>query len=68
MGSKVLELCEAWCHHMIDPRVEKHALNMKQRFEIEETCLHNAIKQIKKGCSVCQACNPDKQNVKEEAQ
>ena len=30
--------------------------------------LYNAIKQVKKGCLVCQPCNPDDRNVKGEAQ
>ena len=30
--------------------------------------LYTAIKKVRKGCSVCQACNPDNRNVKGEAQ
>ena len=67
-NSMVLELCGAWRQHMIIPGVKEQALDMKRRFEIDEIGLHNAIKQIQKGCVVCQAWNPDKQNVKEEAQ
>ena len=66
--SRVLELCEAWHHHMMHPGVKKQALDMQRRFEIDEIGLYNAIKQVKKGCSVCQACNPGNRNVKGEAQ
>ena len=65
--SRVLELCEAWHHHMMHPGVKKKALNMQCRFEIDEIGLYNAIKQVKKGCSVCQACNPDNPTVRGEA-
>ena len=41
---------------------------MQCRFELDEIRLYNAIKQVKKGCSVCQACNRDSPNVKREAQ
>ena len=54
----MLELCEAWHHHMMHPGVKKQAIDMQRRFEIDEIGLHNAIKQVKKGCSVCQASNP----------
>ena len=66
--SRMLELCEAWYHHMMHPRVKKQALDMQRRFEIDKMGLYNAIKQVKKGCSVCQDCNPDNQNVRGEAQ
>ena len=51
----MLELCEAWHHHMMHPGVKKQALDMRRQFEIHEIGLYNAIKQVKKGCSVCQA-------------
>ena len=54
--SRVLELCEAWHHHIKHSGVKKQALVMQRRFEMDETGLYNAIKQVKKGCSVCQAC------------
>ena len=66
--SRVLELCEAWHHHMMHPGVKKQALDMQRRFKIDQISLYNAIKKVRKGCSVCQACNPDNRNVKEEAQ
>ena len=40
---------------------------MQLRFKIDDIGLYNAIKQVKKGCSICQACNPDNRNVKREA-
>ena len=66
--SRVLELCEAWHHHMLHPGVQKQALDMQRRFEINHIGLYTAIKKVRKGCSVCQACNPDNRNVKGEAQ
>ena len=66
--SRVLELCEAWHHHMLHPGVKKQALDMQRRFEIDHIVLYTAIKKVRKGCSVCQACNPDNRNVKGEAQ
>ena len=66
--SRVLELCEAWHHHMMHPGVKKQALDMQRRFEIDQIGPYTAIKKVRKGCSVCQACNPDNRNVKEEAQ
>ena len=65
--SRVLELCEAWPHHMLHPGVKKQALDMQRWFEIDQINLYTAIKKVRKGCSVCQACNPDNQNVKGEA-
>ena len=50
------------------PGVIKQALDMEHRFEIDEIGPYNAIKQVREGCSVCQACKPDNQNVKGEAQ
>ena len=41
---------------------------MQRRFEIDQIGLYTAIKKVRKGCSVCQACNPDNRNVKGEAQ
>ena len=64
----MLELCEAWHHHMLHPGVKKQALDMQRRFEIDHIVLYTAIKKVRKGCSVCQACNPDNRNVKGEAQ
>ena len=61
--SRVLELCEAWHHHMLHPGVKKQALDMQRRFEIDHIVLYTAIKKVRKGCSVCQACNPDNRNV-----
>ena len=66
--SQALELCEAWHHHMMHPGVRKQALDMQRRFGIDQIGLYNAIKKVRKGCSVCQACNPDNRKVKEEAQ
>ena len=66
--SRVLELCEAWHHRMMHPGVRKQALDMQRRFEIDQICLYNAIKKVRKGCSVCQACNPDNRKVRGEAQ
>ena len=54
----MLELCEAWHHHMLHPGVKKQALDMQRRFEIDHIVLYTAIKKVRKGCSVCQACNP----------
>ena len=44
---------------MMHPGGTKQALDMQSRFQVDEIGLYNAIKQIKRGCSVCQACNPD---------
>ena len=66
--SRVLELCEAWHHHMMYPGVRTQALNMQRRFEIDQIGLYNAIRKVRRGCSVCQACNPDNRNVTREAQ
>ena len=66
--SRVLKLCEAWHHHMMHPGVKKQALDMQRRFEIDQIGLYTAIKKVRKGCSVCQACNPPNRNVKGEAQ
>ena len=53
---------------MMHPGVKKQALDMQRRFEIDQISLYSAIKKVRKGCLVCQACNPDNQNVKGEAQ
>ena len=66
--SRVLELCEAGHHHMMHPGVRKQALDMQRRFEIDQISLYNAIKKVRRGCLVCQACNPDNRNVKGEPQ
>ena len=66
--SRVLELCEAWHHHMMHPGVRKQALDMQRRLEIDQIGLYNPIKKVRKGCSVCQACSPDSWNVTGEAQ
>ena len=66
--SRVLELCEAWHHHMMHSGVRKQALDMQRRFEIDQIGLYNATKKVRKGCSVCQACNPDNRNVDREAE
>ena len=63
LESRVLELCETWHHHMVHPGVRKQAQDMQQRFEVNEIDFYRAIRQVKKGCSVCQACNPDNRNV-----
>ena len=60
----MLELCEAWHHHMMYPGIGKQAIDMQRRFEIDEIGIYNAIKQVKKGCSACQACNPDNPKVR----
>ena len=64
----MLELCEAWHHLMMQPGVRKQALDMQRRFEIDQMGLYNAIKKVRKGCSVCQTCNPDYRNATGEAQ
>ena len=66
--SRVLQLSQAWHHHMMHPGVKKQALDMQRRFEIDQIGLYNAIKEARKGCSVRQPCNPDNRNVKGEAQ
>ena len=66
--SRVLELCEAWHHHMMHPGVKKQALDMQRWFEVDDIGLYNAIKQVQKGCSVCQACSPDSRSHQGEAQ
>ena len=66
--SLVLELCDAWHLHMMHRGVKKQALDTQGRFEIDDIGLYSAIRQVKKGCSVCQAYNPDNRNVKGEAQ
>ena len=53
---------------MMHPGVKKQALDMQRRFEIDQMNLYSAIKKVRKGCSVCQSCNPDNRNVKGEAQ
>ena len=53
---------------MMHPGVRKQAFDMQRRFEINQIGLYNDNKKVRKGCSVCQACNPDNQNVKGEAQ
>ena len=53
--SRVLELCEAWHHHMMHSGGRKQALDMQRRFEIDQIGMYNAIKKVRKGCSVCQA-------------
>ena len=55
-------------HHMLHPGVKKQALDMQRRFEIDHIVLYTAIEKVRKGCSVCQACNPDNRNVKGEPQ
>ena len=64
----MLELCGACNHHMMPPGVKMQAIGMQRRFQINEIGLYNAIKQVKKACSVCQACNPGNRNVRGEAQ
>ena len=44
--SRVLELCEAWHHHMLHPGVKKQALDMQCRFEIDQINLYTAIKKV----------------------
>ena len=67
-GSRVLELCETWHHHMMQPGVRRQALDIQHRFDIDQIGLYNAIKKVGKGCSVCHACNPDNRNVTGEPQ
>ena len=55
----MLQLCEAWHQLMMHPGVKKQALDMQRGLEIDEIGLYNATKQVKKGSSVCQSCNPD---------
>ena len=52
---------------MMHQGVRKQAIDMQHQFEIDEIGLYNAIKQVKKGCSVCQACHLDNQNVRGKA-
>ena len=63
----VPELCAARHHHMMPPAVEMQALDMQRQFKVDEIGLYNDIKQVKKACSVCHACNPDNQKIKGEA-
>ena len=65
--SPPLELCEAWHHHMMPQGGKKQALDMQRWFEIDQISLYSPIKKVRKGCSVCQACNPDNRNIKGEA-
>ena len=53
---------------MMHPGVKKQAVDMQRRFKIDQISPYSAIKKVRKGCSVCQACNPDNRNVKGEAQ
>ena len=53
---------------MMHPGVKKQAIVMQRWFGIDEIGLYTVIKQVKKGCSVCQACNPDNRNVRGEGQ
>ena len=41
---------------------------MQRWLEMDDIGIYNAIKRVKKGGSVCQACNPYDRNVKGEAQ
>ena len=43
-------------------------MDMQRWFEMDEIGLYNATKQVKKGFSVCQACNADNRNIKGKAQ
>ena len=63
----MLELCEAWHHHTMHQGVKKQALDMQRRFQLDEIGPYNAIIQVKKGSSVCQACSPDNRKVQGEA-
>ena len=63
----MLDICEPWHHHTMHPGVRKQAIDMQRRCEIDEIGLYNVIKQVKKGCSFCQACNPDNRYVPREA-
>ena len=58
--SRVLELCEAWHHYIMHQGVGKQVLDMQRLLEIDKIGLYNVIRLVKKGCSVCQACNPDR--------
>ena len=53
---------------MMHPEIKKQPLDMQRRFEIDDIGPYNAIKQVRKGYSVCQVCNPDNRNIKAEAQ
>ena len=64
----MLHLCEALHHHMTHLGVKKQALDMHRRFKIDEIGLYIAIKEAKKGCSVCQACNAVNRKVQGETQ
>ena len=41
---------------------------MQLGFEIDQMGLYNAFRKVRRGCSVCQACNPDNRTVTGEAQ
>ena len=66
--SRVLEPCEAWHHHKMHPLLKKQALDLQRGFEIDGIGLYNTIKQVAKGCSICQAGKPDDRNVRGQAQ
>ena len=53
---------------MMHPGGKKQAIDMQRRFEVDEIGPYSAIKQVKKGCLVCQSCNPNHSNVRVEAQ
>ena len=48
---------------MVHAGVKKQALAMQCRFQIDDIGLYDAIKKVKKGFSLCQACIPDNRNV-----
>ena len=56
--SRVLELCEAWHHHMVHPGVRKQVTDMVKRFAIDDVDLWRSVRAVRKGCAVCNACNP----------
>ena len=58
--SRWLELCEAWHHHMVHPRVSKQAPDMLRRFAFNDIGMWKALRAVRKGCAVCQVCNPRK--------
>ena len=40
----MVEMSEARHHHIMHPGVEKEALDMQRRFEIDEISLYNAVR------------------------
>ena len=45
----MLELCEAWHHHMMHPGVRKQALDMQRRFRIHQIGLNKSHQEGQEG-------------------